>query len=81
MGLQVIDRGAVGCVGWRDRRAPAVGDGGRAGGVRDGSWRRGGPRPVALVKRARRIHAAARLKAIRPPSGRRARLAAAGLAQ
>ncbi|OWR51624.1 hypothetical protein KGM_200596 [Danaus plexippus plexippus] len=31
----------------------------------------GGPRPAALVKRARRIRAAARLKAIRPPSGGR----------
>lgn len=37
----------------------------------------GGSRPAALVKRTRRMRAAARLKAIRPPGGRRARLAGA----
>ncbi|CAH2085019.1 unnamed protein product [Euphydryas editha] len=51
----------------RGRRAVCVTDHGGAG----------GPRPAALVKRARRIRATARLKAIRPPGGRRARLAAA----
>ncbi|KAF9422703.1 hypothetical protein HW555_001697 [Spodoptera exigua] len=69
---EVIDRG--GRRAWITRRGPSAG--GAPVCVTDHGGA-GGARPAATVKRARRIRAAPRLKAIRPPGLADARLARA----